>query len=67
MTSDTGLFRILGIIALCYAGYGIMTGSIHVSMWPASRNDSPFSFWLSVAAWTALGVVIFFIPELRSH
>ena len=59
MTSDAGLFRILGIMALCYAGYGIMTGSIRLSIWPASRDNSPFSFWFSVAAWAALGLVVF--------
>lgn len=67
MTSDSGLFRVLGLLALGYAGYGVMTGSIRLGMWPAAREDSPLVFWFSVVAWVALGVVIFFMPELRPH
>ncbi|MGH8398848.1 MAG: hypothetical protein ACRETA_11500 [Gammaproteobacteria bacterium] len=67
MTSDAGIFRLLGIAAFCFAGYSVMTGNINLSIFRASRNDSPVSFWFSVAAWIALALIIFFMPELRNH
>ena len=65
MTSDAGLFRLIGIVAWGYAGYALNVGRIWMSLWWSSREDSPFSFWFSFAAWVALGVVAFFMPELR--
>lgn len=60
------MFRILGIVLLCYVGYGFATGRVygryHAWGQSFSRDDDPWRYWSTLVIYLllAFALILFF-------
>lgn len=60
-----GLFKLLGVLAGCYAMYGLASGSIYAKYrWGGRvfrRDADTLGFWSAIAAYVALAGMLIFL------
>ena len=58
------MFKILGILLLCYVGYGFLTGRVygryHAGGWTFTQNDDPWYYWSTLAVYSLLAIALIF-------
>jgi hypothetical protein len=60
-----GLFKLLGVLVVCYVAYGFRSGEIYArsGAWGRTfrRDENAFGYWSAMASYGVLAVLLLFV------